>query len=111
MYAPGHNVPIQRIDGYFDTFNAPAAREAAHAVLRAQRDTRPAVARLTRIKAPTLVLWGRADTRLPLDAAPRLVRQLQSAHLEFIDSGHSPHEEQPDQFIACVQRFLLDKRK
>lgn len=110
MYAPGHRVPVERIDAYFDAFNAPAARESAHAVLRAQLDMRPSIARLTRVKSRTLVLWGRADNRQSMEVAPRMVRQIQHAHLEFIDSGHCPQEEQPDEFIASLERFLLDER-
>lgn len=111
MYAAGHNVPRDRADAYFNAFNGPAGRESAYAVLCAQLDTRPAVARLTRIKSPTLVLWGRADSRLSAEVAPRMVRQLQTARLEFIDSGHSPHEEHPDQFISSIEQFVLDKRQ
>ena len=111
MYAPGHNVPIENVDAYFDAFNGPAARESAYAVLHAQIDMRPSIARLTRIKSPTLVLWGRADSRLSAEVAPRMVRQIQTAHLEFVDSGHSPHEEQPDQFVSSIERFVLDERQ
>jgi len=110
MYAPGHVAPPGRIETYFEAFNGPSARESAHAVLRAQRDMRPSIARLTRIKAHTLVIWGRADTLLPTEVAPRIVRQIQFAHLEFLDSGHSPHEEQPEHFVTSIERFLLDER-
>jgi pimeloyl-ACP methyl ester carboxylesterase len=111
MYAPGHVVPVERIDAYYEVFNEPAARESAFAVLRSQLDMRPAIARLTRIKSPTLVLWGRADSRLSAEFAPRMVRQIQTAHLEFIDSGHSPHEEHPEQFILSIERFIQDRRQ
>ena len=107
MYGPGHPVPVDRIDDYFKDFSSPAARESAYAVLRNQLDMRPSAARLTRVKAPTLVVWGRADVRLPSDAAQRMVRQLPNARLTFLDSGHSPHEEQPDAFVAAVERFFL----
>ncbi len=111
QYAPGHIVPAERVDLYYDPFGEPAARESAFAVLRAQLDMRPAIARLTRIKSPTLVLWGRADRRLSAEFAPRLVRQLQTAYLEYIDSGHSPHEEKPDLFVSSLERFLHDQRQ
>lgn len=111
VYAPGHSVPTERVDELYFLFNSPAARESAYAVLRASLDTRATVARLTRVRAPTLVAWGRADPQAsPLDA-PRLVRQLASGHMEFIDAGHSPQEEQPEAFVQTVQRFLLDQRR
>jgi pimeloyl-ACP methyl ester carboxylesterase len=110
VYAPGHNVPSERIDAFFDAFNSPTAREGAHSVIRAMLDTRPAVARLSRLKAPTLLVWGRADSLYSPQDGPKLSRQIPNAHLEFIDSGHSPHEEQPDKFVEHVQRFLLGQR-
>ncbi len=111
IYGPGHEVPLDRIDGYFRAFNSPAARESAFAALQATRDTRATVARLTRVRAPTLLIWGRADSVVPPLHAPRLVRQIATAHMEFTDSGHSPQEEHPERFVQLVQRFLLDQRQ
>lgn len=111
MYAVGHSVPPERLDHYFACFNAPSARESAYAALRNQLDTRPSVARLTRVKAPTLLLCGRADALLSPTIASRMVRQLASAQLEFVDSGHSPHEEQPERVEELVELFLLKRRR
>ncbi|HNS96629.1 MAG TPA: alpha/beta hydrolase [Polyangiaceae bacterium] len=110
QYAPGHIVQSERIDSYYGPFIEPAARESAFAVLRAQLDMRPSIARLSRIKSRTLVLWGRADRRLIAEYAPRLVRQLQLAQLEYIETGHTPHEEKPDLFVASLERFILGER-
>ncbi len=111
VYGPGHAVPAERIDSLYASFNSPAARESAHAVLHASLDTRTSIARLTRVRAPTLLVWGRADNlHSPLDAS-KVVRQMPDAHMEFIDSGHSPQEESPDRFVEIVQRFLLDQRQ
>ena len=111
VYGPGHEVPVERIDSYFRSFNSPAARESAYAVLCSSLDTRATVARLTRTRSPTLLVWGRADSIIPPLHAPRLVRQLPNAHMEFTDSGHSPQEEHPEYFVQLVQRFLLDQRQ
>ncbi|MCL2825383.1 MAG: alpha/beta hydrolase [Polyangiaceae bacterium] len=106
MYAPGHTVPMERINSFYDPLMEPAARESAFATLKAQLDTRPTIARLTRIKAPTLVLAGRAVHRVSPELAPRLVRQLRNARLMYTDSGHCPHEESPDAFVAATLSFL-----
>ncbi len=111
VYAPGHGVPAARINRYYDAFNSPSARESTRAYLGNLTDTRPIVARLTRIKAPSLIVWGRADSLLNPQAAPKIVRQLPHAQLEYVDSGHSPHEEDPDTFVQVVERFLLDERR
>jgi len=103
-------VPLSRVDRHYDLFNAPSARESAHAVMRAVLDARPVVARLTRITAPTLVVWGRDDRIFPAASAQRLAREISGAMLEIMDAGHSPHEERPGEFVALVTQFLEGKR-
>lgn len=109
-YRPGFEPPPERVDWHYDAFNSPSARESAHAVMRALLDTRPVVARLSRIAAPTLVLWGRDDRLLPVASAHRLVREIPGAKLEIMDAGHTPHEELPRELVALVSEFLEGKR-
>ena len=103
-------VPLSRIDRHYALFNGPSARESAHAVLRAVLDARPVVARLSRISAPTLVVWGRDDRLFPAQSAQRMAREIPGARLEIMDTGHSPHEEKPQEFVALVRQFLEGKR-
>lgn len=110
MYAPGGAPPLERIDWHYDIFNSPSARESAHAVMLATLDTRPVVARLPRIVAPTLVLWGRGDRIYPVQSAHRLAREIPGAKLEIMDTGHVPHEERPREFLALLTEFLEGKR-
>ena len=43
MYSPTLAPPLARIDAHYDFFNTPSARESAHAVMIAMRDTRAVV--------------------------------------------------------------------
>jgi pimeloyl-ACP methyl ester carboxylesterase len=95
---------------YYDSFNSPAARQAAHATLRATRDTRPLVATLPRIVAPTLVVWGRGDPRVPVEHGRRLTREIAGARLEVLECGHAPPEEAPAAFADVVSAFLGKKK-
>jgi pimeloyl-ACP methyl ester carboxylesterase len=106
VFSPGFSLPIDRIDRYYDQFNTPAARESAHAVLQSIRDTRPIVARITRITAPTLVMWGRRDRMFPPHFGQRLAREIAGARLDVLDAGHSPNEERPQEFVHSISRFL-----
>jgi pimeloyl-ACP methyl ester carboxylesterase len=106
VFSPGFALPAERVDRYYDQFNSPAGRESAHAVLLAVRDTRPVVARITRVTAPTLVIWGRHDRMFPPSFGQRLAREIPGARLDVLDCGHSPNEERPDDFVRCVSRFL-----
>jgi pimeloyl-ACP methyl ester carboxylesterase len=103
-------VPLERIDWHYDCFNSPSSRESAYAVMRAVLDTRPVVARISRITAPTLVIWGRDDHLYPAANASRLARELQHAKLEIMDTGHSPHQEKPRELLALLIEFLEGKR-
>lgn len=110
FFRPGAEIPYERIDQHYDFFNGPSARESAYAVLRAVLDTRPIVARLTRINTPTLVMWGRDDRIFPAAHAQRLVRAMPAAKLEIMDAAHAPHEERPREFLQVLMQFLEGKR-
>jgi len=110
VYGPGFPPPLERIDAHYDMFNSPSARESAYAVMRATLDTRPVVARVTRVNTPTLVIWGRDDRIYPSVSAGRLARELPRAKLEIMSAGHSPHEEKPRELIALLVEFFEGKR-
>ncbi len=110
VFPPGFDLPLARIDWHYDAFNSPPARESAHAVLRSTLDTRAVVARLTRVRVPTLVLWGRHDKIYPAQGAQRLAREISGARLQIMDAGHSPHEERPEELVHLVTEFFEGKR-
>lgn len=99
-----------RVDEHYERFNSPAARESAYATLRAIQDTRSLVARLGRVRTPTLVVWGRDDRIFPVAHASRLAKDLTDARLEVLSAGHSPGEEIPSAFLGVVQEFLEGRR-
>ena len=109
VYATDESVPGDRIERMFATFNVPAAREAAYATMLATLDTRPLVASVPRVNAPTLVAWGRSDRTVPVEHGRRLARELRRARFEVFDCGHSPAEEVPGPFAEVVSGFLLGK--
>src|SRR5262249_28086191 len=76
VYAGAARLPAGRADELFEAFNTPAARQAAHATLVAKADPRPLVARLPRVTADTLVIWGRDDAVAPVEHGRRLAREL-----------------------------------
>ncbi|HEX3775907.1 MAG TPA: alpha/beta fold hydrolase [Polyangiaceae bacterium] len=111
VFGPTSNMPAPRIDRYYDAFNAPAARSSALATLRSTVDTRGIVAQTSRIQAPTLVIWGRHDRVWPASFGQRLAREIRGSGFELLDSGHSPHEERPQEIVRILRRFLTDERK
>lgn len=110
MLSRAAEVPSQRIDRYYDVFSEPAARGAALATLRATGDTRALVAQTSRVKAPTLVVWGRADRVYPAGFGQRLAREIRGAGFELLSTGHAPQEERPGELARVLLRFLRDER-
>ena len=105
VYAGARAVPEGRVEALFAAFNAPAARQAAHATIMAKADTRSLVARLPRITAESLVIWGRGDVMAPVDHGRRLARALK-ARFEVLECGRCPPDEEPAAFAAVVASFL-----
>ncbi len=62
---------------------------------------------LARVKAPTLLVWGRDDAITPPDVAEQFKDRMPNADLRFIDQcGHAPMIEHPAAFNAFMLDFL-----
>jgi pimeloyl-ACP methyl ester carboxylesterase len=86
-----------------------AARRALIDTARAipPDDVDALAARYGGIRVPTLMLWGRHDTIVPLAVGERLHRAVPGSRLAVIDdAGHLPHEEQPEPVLRELERFL-----
>lgn len=54
-----------------------------------------------------LIIHGKYDALVPASNSRRLASLLPSAELKIMDrTGHVPHEERPDEFLAIVKNFL-----
>lgn len=63
--------------------------------------------RLGEIDAPTLVIAGRHDPVIPLAEVRGLSRRLPHSELVVFEAcGHLPQVEEPERFVAEVERFL-----
>jgi pimeloyl-ACP methyl ester carboxylesterase len=85
---------------------APGSRSAMIARME-QVELRPPEARLSRISAPTLLIWGEKDAMIPVSNAKDYIRALPDSRLVTLaDAGHLPHEEIPEQSLDPVLAFL-----
>jgi pimeloyl-ACP methyl ester carboxylesterase len=63
--------------------------------------------RLANIKVPTLVLWGKQDTLLPIAAGERYTEGISGARMVSFDKcGHVPAMEKTEEFLSAVNGFL-----
>ncbi len=67
----------------------------------------PTWSRLAELKMPVLLIAGERDTKF-VELATRMAESIGShAQLKIIaDCGHTPHLEQPDQFLKLIRSFL-----
>ncbi|HET6973445.1 MAG TPA: alpha/beta hydrolase, partial [Pyrinomonadaceae bacterium] len=58
------------------------------------------------ISQPTLLLWGETDREIPISDAERLHEEISGSRLiVFLNCGHLPHEEYPEEFTNVVIDF------
>ena len=63
--------------------------------------------KLANIRVPTLVLWGKQDSLLPISSGERYAAGIAGARLVSFDKcGHIPAVEQSEAFVSTVTAFL-----
>jgi pimeloyl-ACP methyl ester carboxylesterase len=63
--------------------------------------------RLRRVKAPTLIVWGRHDQLVPLAHGETYCKAINGARLKVIEHcGHAPQLERPAELAAILKEFL-----
>jgi pimeloyl-ACP methyl ester carboxylesterase len=64
-------------------------------------------ARLHRVSAPTLIVWGADDALIPVGYAKEFGDAIRGSRVEILrDCGHIPQAEQREATLALVRRFL-----
>ena len=99
-------VTQERIDEYAAPMLRPGGARAAAELLAAPGppDFGAVVAR---VRAPTLVIWGREDTWIPVAHASRFTAAISGSAAVVLDEcGHTPQEEKPAEVAALLRRFL-----
>ncbi len=94
------------VDRYWELVRLPANKRAA--VLRATVDREPVFAdRLPEIATPTLIIWGREDALIPIEAADVFKERIAGSELVVYDGvGHLPMEEAPDEVAALLDDWI-----
>jgi pimeloyl-ACP methyl ester carboxylesterase len=62
---------------------------------------------LSKIKSPTLIIWGDKESIFPRSEQDSLVAALRNAVLKvYPDTGHAPNWERPEQVAKDLQEFI-----
>ena len=65
--------------------------------------------KLHKIKAPTLLIWGKQDAVTPPFVAEKFNELINDSRLHFIDKcGHAPMMEKPEEFNEILEAFLQE---
>ncbi len=108
VYAPGFQYNRSEVDRAYEMFDPAEAREAAYRILPLTlRDFGALGAKLGKIRARTLVLWGELDPMFPVAQARQLAREIDGARLEVLPGcGHAPNEEMPERTSQLMIQHL-----
>jgi 2-hydroxy-6-oxonona-2,4-dienedioate hydrolase len=67
--------------------------------------------RLSQIRVPTLLVWGKDDRITPTDVAERFHARIGGSQLVYLPNcGHAPMLERPEAFHAAVGDWLVETR-
>lgn len=61
--------------------------------------------KLSALKTPTVLIWGKDDGLLPVAYAEALQKKIKGSRLFVIDgAAHMPHRQQPEKFLECLSK-------
>ena len=90
----------------YQKFLMPGAKEAFLSALAGSARAPRLNSRLNKIKAATLVLWGKEDYMIPVKFAEPFVKMKNCRIVMLENCGHRPHFERPGLFNRIVSDFL-----
>jgi pimeloyl-ACP methyl ester carboxylesterase len=100
-------VTRERVDEYVAPFFRPGAVQALRAQLASHPGPEDFSERVRRVRAPTLIVWGRNDAWIGVDQAAWFVRDLERSRLVVLeDCGHLPQEERPSDVLRLIESHL-----
>jgi pimeloyl-ACP methyl ester carboxylesterase len=74
---------------------------------RTQSGQFPVEPELSKINAPTLIIWGADDALIPLEAGRKMNSLIKSSKLVIIEKcGHVPQEEMPERVVEEITKFV-----
>lgn len=105
LYARASRVSCDAIDDAWFPLTIRGTHRAALAAIRS--DPKRYVGLESRIRVPTLILWGRDDRLLRVGDAERLAARIPGSRLVIVpDAGHLPQREVPQAFGDVVAAFF-----
>jgi pimeloyl-ACP methyl ester carboxylesterase len=108
-YYKDEKVTADTVNHYASALHSEGGRHALfHTINSLDPDAAEEISRrYPSLKTPALLLWCDHDKIVPIRFGKRLVSDLPNARIDVIeDCGHIPHEEQPEETLRAIQRFV-----
>lgn len=99
-------VPESTIRDFINRMRLPNAKYAFMSTLLGIRDSPNLAGRLSKIKVPTLCIWGEHDQMIPFQYSAAYTDIPGCATKVMNDCGHTPPIENPEEFTKIVLDFL-----
>jgi 2-hydroxy-6-oxonona-2,4-dienedioate hydrolase len=107
MTGSNKKVPNDTIENFIKRMTQPNAKMAFMSTILALKNAPPITKRLSNIMIPTLLIWGKLDTMIPVKYANDFASSIKNCQLEIMENcGHTPHIEEPAKFSQSVLNFL-----
>jgi pimeloyl-ACP methyl ester carboxylesterase len=94
------------VKDYVNRMRLPNSKYSLISTLLAMRKDQSLRKRLIEIAIPTLVIWGRNDTTIPVENLEYFKQMPNVMTLILEGSGHSPYVEKPLQFYKIIENFI-----
>jgi pimeloyl-ACP methyl ester carboxylesterase len=98
-------VTKEKVEEYLAPLTRPGSTAAQRALL-ARPDVFGLPGLVSEVRVPTLVIWGRHDSWIPVDDADLFVAAIPGSRKVVLEEcGHVPQEERPKEVVHLVQEF------
>lgn len=99
------------VDGFIYRMSQIGSKHAFKSAYEYSVNTQIGDDRLKRIKAPTLIIWGRHDRLIPIKYFKPFQELISSSTVVIVeDAGHAPFAEKPAIVFELLRRFLIEKQ-
>lgn len=107
MSSISKGIEQKTVERFIESMSRPNAKMAFLSTILSFKNAPLTTERLSRIVIPTLLIWGKNDTMIPIQYAKDFVLSIKNCQLVVMENcGHRPHAEEPSKFSDIVLRFL-----
>jgi pimeloyl-ACP methyl ester carboxylesterase len=92
---------------FINRMQLPNAKYAFMSAIMGSKSAPSLIDRLSGLKSPTLIVWGKNDGLIPYRFGKKLHRSINGSVLALLNGhGHTPYFENPEEFCDLVMDFL-----